>query len=461
MNTDFANGDEHVVDWTSDFRSEKEFQKTKPLLFSFPNKQDKQLKDWINLPNELIAALLTTGRSEDEISKAFPSKPQINPSEKIAGSNIPKIVDLNRTNGLLRWCKELLTALNVDLDGVAVKYKRIEEKGDIEQTAKNFNNEIKGENIILYGVPGSGKSYTIKEKIGKLLGKNIKDKSTFDSEYTELWKNGNISRVVFHPDYTYSDFTGQILPAVENGEVKYEFKPGPFTKILKSACERKDESFFLIIEEINRGNAAAIFGDIFQLLDRNGRGESEYPIDNHDIAREIDENCKFDKIVIPSNLWLLATMNTSDQNVYTLDTAFQRRWNMELIPNTFIEGKHDFIIEDTGVTWREFALIVNEKLETGGALTSEDKRLGAWFISADNNDGTVSKKLFANKVIKYLWDDAFKFNRDDLFNTDKYKTLEKVIEKFNNRNRGGEKGFGDLFTIFNSLDTYDGEAENV
>jgi len=124
---------------------------------------------------------------------------------------------------------------------------------------------FRGRNILLYGVPGSGKSYTIKQ------------------EYCD--DEERMERVVFHPDYTYSDFVGQILPNVTEKMVNYEFKPGPFTRLLKKAYDNPSIEFFLIIEEINRGNAPAIFGDIFQLLDRNDKGESEYSISNTDIAK--------------------------------------------------------------------------------------------------------------------------------------------------------------------------------
>jgi len=134
-----------------------------------------------------------------------------------------------------------------------------------------------------------------------------------------------LERIIFHPDYTYSDFVGQILPRVnEDSSVSYEFTPGPFTNILKKAYLNPEKEYFLIIEEINRGNAPAIFGDIFQLLDRNKDGASEYEITNNDVANIIygDKN---HKVSIPSNMSILCTMNTSDQNVFTLDTAFQRR----------------------------------------------------------------------------------------------------------------------------------------
>ena len=167
------------------------------------------------------------------------------------------------------------------------------------------NKKLKGENILLYGVPGSGKSYTIKTKYCD------------DFRFME--------RVVFHPDYMNTDFIGQILPVVRgNGEdriITYDFIPGPFTKILKKAFLDQENMYYLVIEEINRGNASAIFGEIFQLLDREVDGNSSFKITNEMISKEVFEN-ENEPVYIPNNLTILGTMNTSDQNVFTLDTAF-------------------------------------------------------------------------------------------------------------------------------------------
>lgn len=330
-----------------------------------------------------------------------------------------------------------------------------------EKTSYLINNFMKSENLILYGVPGSGKSYTIKSKIAGVFEINedqyIGNEETYEDEinnnYKQLEDNGQIKRIVFHPDYTYSDFVGQVLPTLDdNKNIRYEFKSGPFTQALKAAITNPNKEHFLIIEEINRGNAAAIFGDIFQLLDRKENGESEYTINNEDIENEInkeiiernkkEENKKdllVESISIPSNLWLLATMNTSDQNVYTLDTAFQRRWNMELIPND-LENKNpklDFAIEGLNIKWLPFAKVVNKILEgSSNSFSGGDKRLGAWFIRPDKdeeNTKLISKELFANKVLKYLWDDAFKYNTSEFF-SEKCKTLENVIINYKKDN---------------------------
>lgn len=279
-----------------------------------------------------------------------------------------------------------------------------------------------GENIILYGVPGAGKSWTIK------------------NEYCN--DEDRMERLVFHPDYTYSDFVGQILPRLDDeGSVSYEFTPGPFTKLLKRAYTNPDKMYYLIIEEVNRGNAPAIFGDIFQLLDRNKDGKSEYEITNSDIAKVVcdDEN---HKVYLPSNMSILCTMNTSDQNVFTLDTAFQRRWSMRLIKNKFVgEQEQTFAmtkILDTNVTWNKFFSEINKIILSKNIrmTSSEDKRLGTHFVSIDDlvyaqGDEKQNRK-FPEKVLKYLWDDAFKFTKEDIFDLDNVRSLEDVIEHFVN-----------------------------
>lgn len=274
-------------------------------------------------------------------------------------------------------------------------------------------NRIKGgKNTLLYGVPGSGKSYTISK------------------EYCN--DESKIERIVFHPDYMNTDFIGQILPTIkEDKTITYEFTPGPFTRIMKKAYEDPINNYYLIIEEINRGNAPAIFGDVFQLLDRNSIGESAYSIKNYNVANTVygDDD---KPISIPSNLSILATMNTADQNVFTLDTAFQRRWIMRLIKNDVSKAEHaDIEILDTGITWEDFNTTINDFILANNASTmsSEDKRLGAYFITKDILE-SKNESVFSEKVIKYLWDDAFKFARNKLFDSN-YRSLEKVIDDFN------------------------------
>ena len=197
--------------------------------------------------------------------------------------------------------------------------------------------------IIFYGVPGSGKSNMIENRTSEL-----NDEST------------QKVRVVFHPDYSNADFVGQIMPKKVGASISYDFQAGPFTDILKRAYDEPGRPFYLIVEEINRGNAAAIFGDVFQLLDRDDEGWSKYGITNEEVSKIIhgDELAKEKGFMVklPPNLSFLATMNTSDQNVFTLDNAFQRRWKMIHVKNKFQDDEKSSdqrgsVIEGTTLTW--------------------------------------------------------------------------------------------------------------
>lgn len=267
-------------------------------------------------------------------------------------------------------------------------------------------------NILYYGVPGSGKSYTVdKECKGKPM-----------------------QRVVFHPDYTNSDFIGQIIPGLnDEGKLEYKFAPGPFTNILLAALKNPQEHHYLVIEEINRGNAPAIFGEVFQLLDRNNNGESRYGIVNGEVLKYLNAELtnKITEIKIPGNLSVLATMNTSDQNVFTLDTAFQRRWNMKYIKNNFDENKDAVLpIAGSSITWKAFGEVVNDILADTftGIGSAEDKGLGAFFAMKDE---IQNAEKFGEKVLKYLWDDAFKMDREAFFYfRDGFKRLQHFLELF-------------------------------
>ena len=335
-----------------------------------------------------------------------------------------------------------------------------EERDSLSQ----MGNTIIPTQTIFYGVPGSGKSYMITNLLEE---KDIKPENT--------------TRVVFHPEYTNSDFIGQILPKLkksgEESVVDYQFSPGPFTRILREAYCNPDTNYALIIEEINRGNAAAIFGELFQLLDRLGddetetyngvtytKGWSSYGIDNDCINAYIcglnDEEdaepkkpcINFDSnsaIRIPPNLSIFATMNTSDQNVFPLDNAFKRRWDLHLIPNKFVfdsentsENKKHFDqcfaeVEGFGFSWGAFVRAINKIIineQSGNDISSfEDKQIGMWFVKAsakkDGNDKVIEKEIFLHKVIEYLFDDVFKLEPTHIFTE---SSLSDLIEKADN-----------------------------
>ena len=295
----------------------------------------------------------------------------------------------------------------------------------------NFTNKS-GVNLIVYGTPGCGKSYYVQHTLLYKGGYRFDD-------------NGinclDAIRTTFFQDYTNTDFVGQIMPVVNaDKSVTYEFNPGPFTLALNKAIQNPDKPIALVIEELNRGNAASIFGDIFQLLDRDN-GTSIYNITNVNIQKYLEEQnptMKFDYIKLPSNLSIFATMNTSDQNVFTLDTAFKRRWKFEKIKNTFLEN-HKFkgsFIPGMDMDWEEFCNSINEYIVNDkNFINSEDKQLGVYFVDEKGLrkvQGDVSteesRKEFAYKIFEYLWDDVAKYDREKWFNN--IKTLDTLIDKY-------------------------------
>lgn len=344
--------------------------------------------------------------------------------DKILDPDSDKILNLIRlkeidSNGSVNW-----TPISA---GIEIKDKVVLKSVEKEWTKYPILPHIEtgGYNRILYGVPGCGKSYNIQKEIE-------------NHQATE-----RTIRTVFYPEYTYGDFVGQIVPKIKENGLTYEFVPGPFTRSLQLANNHRDKLCYLVIEEINRGNAAAILGDIFQLLDRFDeeddeviseralKGESRYPIINENIAKAV-YGVESHKVTIPSNLVILASMNTSDQNVFTLDNAFQRRWQMDMIKNDFKDPKSadqlNRCVPGTDVTWGNFALVINSHISDShdDFVSSEDKRLGVYFAQGID---FKNKERFAEKVLRYLWEDAMKMKRKAFF-TAGLKTFEDVVNKF-------------------------------
>ncbi len=306
----------------------------------------------------------------------------------------------------------------------------------IENTKEESNKQLaenakahRGESVIYYGIPGSGKSYYIKNKILNGVPEE------------------NFERVTFYPEYTYYDFVGQKLP--KDDGTGLQFEAGPFTRILEKALKNRQEHYYLIIEEMNRGNAQAIFGDIFQLLDRDIDGNSVYATTNYVVSQYLKSkeiNLKENKVIIPSNITIIATINTSDQNVFNLDTAFGRRWQYEIFGEEQTKGTNNIyskgkIIGIEGFTWNEIREKINEKiLKSEEIFNAEDKRMGLYYIDKEClSEGeeteelkAISRKKFANKIFRYLWTDVFKNDREAIFYTEKYSTLEKIIIDFTN-----------------------------
>lgn len=305
--------------------------------------------------------------------------------------------------------------------------------------------------VIYYGAPGTGKSFTIDDK-------------TDDK---------NSVRTTFHPDSDYASFVGAYKPTMENvpinsiyGEsvqfatgknghpgtekkIVYKYVPQAFLKAYVAAWSNLDTPYFLIIEEINRGNCAQIFGDLFQLLDRNNAGSSSYAIHaDEDITQFLSSDSKGfaslsddqkdtirafvlhkdngktqalgqdildgKLLLLPPNLYIWATMNTSDQSLFPIDSAFKRRWNWKYMPIEYhpIDTKTqqpidwNFQIGDNIYSWGQFLSKINPEIYT--LTESSDKQMGYFFAKADNATGIISEDVFLNKVLFYLWTDVFK-----------------------------------------------------
>lgn len=314
------------------------------------------------------------------------------------------------------------------------KYWGIEEKLLVSISAnQNINNTIPfPRNRILFGAPGTGKSYKI-EKQRKCFGENYE-------------------RVTFHPNYTYAQFVGSYKPKPkfrkdDKGDyvefVSYEYVAGPFLRTWiqaqKSMMEEKNEVFLLIVEEINRANVAAVFGDVFQLLDRQASGASEYNITTSEEIRDYLVNEGFEKdavvtISIPSNMYIWATMNSADQGVFPMDAAFKRRWHFEYIgideSRSEISGKTITIKPYGAIEWDLLRTKINQRLTDWDMNINEDKLIGPFFLSDKELNSVDIDEIFISKVLMYLFEDVLKHRRGKLFKT-QFSTFSKVIEAYN------------------------------
>lgn len=281
-----------------------------------------------------------------------------------------------------------------------------------------FESDFK-RNLIYFGAPGTGKSYNLNE-----------DKNDLLANY-----ENNYERVTFHPDYSYANFVGTYKPVPENGSITYKYVPGPFMRILKKALNNPDKPYLLVIEEINRANVAAVFGDVFQLLDRNEENESEYDIaTSEDMKSYINE----DKIVLPKNLFIWATMNSADQGVFPMDTAFKRRWDFKYFSinnnEKLIENTHT-TINGKKVNWNTLRKQINDELLS--YKINEDKLMGPFFAFNEFMNQEIPeetfKDIFKNKIIMYLFEDAARAKRNDLFSgakTKDYVTYSEICDAF-------------------------------
>lgn len=286
-------------------------------------------------------------------------------------------------------------------------------------------------NLIFFGAPGTGKSYQM----------NVSANEFFDDD--------KIRRVTFHPDYTYAQFVGSFKPYSDpdnSNEIAYKYISGPFLDTYLDAIAHPDNNYVLIIEELNRANPAAVFGNVFQLLDRDGHGNSEYSVatqlemraaiaayfnslkrQEKEFLESYYDDIGFDhfcdmsmkQLSLPSNMYLWATMNSADQGVYPMDTAFKRRWDFEYLGLNDGEGavsSYEVPDGETGkkANWNKLRRVINRKLQD--AKVNEDKLLGPFFIPPKVlEDPDRFNDVFKGKVLLYLYEDAAKTKRNQLF----------------------------------------------
>lgn len=302
-------------------------------------------------------------------------------------------------------------------------------------------------NRIVFGAPGTGKSFRLKDDCRALLANTT----------------GGYERVTFHPDYTFSQFVGAYKPVTDDeGNIRYDFVPGPFMRVyvkaIKSGRTDNPQPFILAVEEINRAKVAAVFGDVFQLLDRDALGVSEYEIEVAEdikkyLAAELggdpDNYCQ---IRIPDNMFIWASMNSADQGVFPMDTAFKRRWSFEYlgineneskIRGSIMLGEDDIQV----VEWNILRKAINEKLASEYRV-NEDKLMGPFFLpktiitTVSDTDDTIADTdlfldTFKSKVIMYLYEDAAKQHKHKLFagcpDTTKYSAVCEAFDKIGMR----------------------------
>lgn len=414
---------------------------TENLKMSVDNGTENRIFEQEGLYKELLAGNKVIGKDVHEdvgplrIYKSF-VREGMHPYVKLDGNDFSLKSDKEKLNNYL-------TLVSTDID---LKNSEIPENSISIENNSEVQSSIQK---IYYGCPGTGKSYKVKENTEGLDGEKAvyfdDNGSKIDTPDTKEERNGkpsNIFRTTFHPDYDYSSFVGSykpiMVPVLDNDgkdtgkeELIYDFVPQVFTnayvrawKSLKDdSLKGAEEQVYLIIEEINRGNCAQIFGDLFQLLDRKN-GFSEYPIIPDAELRKYlkKEGLESGQLRLPCNLHILATMNTSDQSLFPMDSAFKRRWAMEYVPIN-LDGKNSdgkdsdakdytFTVKGVVYSWLDFLKRVNPLIRK--ATDSEDKQMGEFFIK-----GNITEDDFKNKVMFYIWNDICK----DLYSASRISPL--------------------------------------
>jgi 5-methylcytosine-specific restriction enzyme B len=358
--------------------------------------------------------------------------------------------------GLKLDLAEYTQRVNNYLDLTNIKLQFVNAPDDNPPEGLSEDEEELPFNWIIFGAPGTGKSFLIESK-----------RSIF-SKY---------ERVTFHPSYTYAQFVGTYKPkpiykehgasprysmfkptdtnlstvqsspeyndvyTIQNEPyVTYEFVPGPLLRILSSAISDYEKGitnkYLLIIEEINRANVASVFGDVFQLLDRKGNGMSEYKINIPEEMKEYlrTEGINLEQLYFPPNFYIWSTMNSADQGVFPMDTAFKRRWSFEYIDVD--NGQEDIEpyrveIKPFGtINWNSFRRAINKRLTD--LEIKEDKLIGPFFISkSDLRDNKRFERSYKSKLLMYLYEDVFKHGRKNEFFKEDAKHYSNALRLYN------------------------------
>lgn len=341
-------------------------------------------------------------------------------------------------------------------------------------------------NLIVFGAPGTGKSNFI-EKRRKYRKTDVSPVEAEEKQDDELFFK-SYERVTFYPTYSYSQFVGAYKPVMDVVDknvqdtddssakkvITYKFVPGPFLRVLTKALKDPENNYLLVVEEINRANAAAVFGDVFQLLDRRSddgvldneeiieTGWSEYSISpSEEIRNYLIENKLenyMDELRIPKNLYIWATMNSADQGVFPLDTAFKRRWEFEyrsLDDDTDNTEQDETRVEfgNCSCNWGVIRKAINHLLARN--RVNEDKLLSAFFVKGI--EGVILSKRFQSKVLMYLWEDAARMCRRNVFSGEIH-TLSDLFKKWD-AVRFNENGNGQNANILSGVFQFDDSNE--
>lgn len=415
--------------------------------------------------------MVLTGNTEVSIKSEKESKGSLRILSNILSNGLNSFLEVGKTGivtkkdeALSSYSKRLSNYIEIDLgkkialfENYGIKMKITESMDDeilqLDYNDISCNKLDKNIQSLYFGAPGTGKSHDVSELINKIYP-DTKEK-----------ENPFIFKTTIYSDYSYYDFVGSLFP-IHNGErLEYTFKPGIFTQALSRSLNYPDKETFLVIEEMSRGNIASIFGDIFQLLDRREDGESDYSINNDIISNFLKNNTNkevetrsFEKISLPRNFHILGTVNTSDQNVNVIDTAFKRRFDFiysDVEPKKNKEktkylNDFSFKIGDENIEWNRFYMSLNTLITEELGL-SEDKQIGQFFIKFGNyNNDEDRYNAIKNKLLNYLWEDVQSMVIDEnhgIFDNKNYKTFSKLYLGFEKKeNIFSEK----LMNIYNS-----------